>query len=59
MLHYLRRINYFHYFCRVRTGATGFDSLQNLIVSTSSIVWGLVNRNTQTTNGNNSYALAA
>ena len=52
-------INIFHYFCIVRAGATGFDSLQSLIVSTPSIVWGLVNRNTQTTNGNNSYALAA
>jgi len=53
------RINNFNYFCHVRTGATGFDSLQSRFVSTSSIVWGLVNRNTQTTNGNNSYALAA
>lgn len=40
-------------------GVTGFDSRQSLIVSTSRIVWALVNRNTQTTNGNNSYALAA
>ena len=40
-------------------GMTGFDILQDLIVSTPSFVWGLVNRNTQTTNGNNSYALAA
>ena len=42
-----------------RTGVTGFDSRQSLIVSTSSIVWWLVNINTRTTNGNNSYALAA
>ena len=47
------------YLCTCQTGATGFDSLQSLIVSTSSIVWWLVNINTQTTNGNNSYALAA
>lgn len=40
-------------------GVTGFDSRQSLIVSTSSIVWWLVNINTQLSNGNNSYALAA
>lgn len=43
----------------MKKGVTGFDSRQSLIVSTSRIVWSLVNRNTQTTNGNNSYALAA
>lgn len=40
-------------------GMTGFDSRQSLIVSTSSIVWELVNINTQNSNGDNSYALAA
>ena len=40
-------------------GVTGFDSRQNSIVSTSSLVWGLVKLNTQAINGNNNYALAA
>ncbi len=42
-----------------RPGATGFDSRQSLIVSTPSFVWWLVNLNARTTNGDNSYALAA
>ncbi len=40
-------------------GLTGFDSRQSLIVSMPSVVRELVNINFQTTNGNNSYALAA
>lgn len=40
-------------------GLTGFDSRQSLTVSTSSAGWRLVNPDAQTTNGNNSYALAA
>lgn len=42
-----------------RPGATGFDSRQSLIVSTPSFVRWLVNLNARTTNGDNSYALAA
>ena len=40
-------------------GVPGFDSRQSLIVSTPSAVWRLVNPDTQDSNGNNSYALAA
>ena len=45
--------------CARETGLTGFDSRQSLEVSTPSSVWRLVNPDAQTTNGNNSYALAA
>ena len=40
-------------------GTTGFDSRQSLTVSTPSVVRRLVKMNVHTTNGNNSYALAA
>jgi len=40
-------------------GVPGFDSRQSLIVSTPSAVRQLVNIDARTTNGNNSYALAA
>ena len=43
----------------INSGTTGFDSRQSLIVSTPSVVRRLVKENVQTTNGNNSYALAA